>query len=260
MRTLCTAFFLLASAFAARAQYCTPTFVNGCFNWRLLTVNAGDIAWTFDGIDCLDNDHTDATTNVDAGTPLSMDVETGVWCGCAVWVDLDNSGTFEDSENLYYAYTGADPSFTYSFSITLPAGTPAGDHRMRIIAPWGSDGFLDTNTNGYGPCGDYQYGNYGDFTVHVNGGGIGMNEATAVMPGLVAGPNPATGAVQIASADGTTLDRVDLMAADGRVVLQHTPAVPAARVPLDLAALPAGFYTALCRTEAGVGMVRVVKE
>ena len=93
----------------------------------------------------------------------------GVWCGAAVWVDFDNSYSFEDTENLYYIYVGGDPSYTYDFTIPVPAGTPTGSYRLRVVTPWGSDGFLSSNTNGYGPCGDYQYGNFIDFTLNVIG-------------------------------------------------------------------------------------------
>ncbi|MBK9765222.1 MAG: hypothetical protein IPO87_18275 [Flavobacteriales bacterium] len=63
---------------------------------------------------------------------------------------------------------------------------------MRIISPWGSDGVA--STNGFGPCGEYQYGNFDDFTATVTAPiGIGENNATS----LVVGPNPTAGQFSI---------------------------------------------------------------
>jgi len=97
-----------------------------------------------------------------------MTVVNGDWCGCAVWVDLNNDNDFDDAgENLYTIYT-ANALNTYSFNITVPSGTSNGLHQMRVIACWGSDG-VTVSPNGYGPCGTYQYGNYDDFTLNVGG-------------------------------------------------------------------------------------------
>jgi hypothetical protein len=97
-----------------------------------------------------------------------MTVTNGVYCGCSVWVDLNSDGDFDDlDENLYSLYT-ANATNTYNFNITIPAATPNGLYRMRVIASWGADG-VTVGANGYGACGAYQYGNYDDFTLNVGG-------------------------------------------------------------------------------------------
>ena len=123
------------------AQYCSPTFANGCFSWRTLEVQAGSINWAPGADDCSLSDYTTLSTTVDAGTMLPMRVLNGTWCGCAVWVDWNQSNSFEDSENMYFIYVGGSPSYEYQFGITIPLATATGAYRMRIISPWGSDGF-----------------------------------------------------------------------------------------------------------------------
>lgn len=230
------ALLTVSCATLGRAQYCSPSFVNGCFNWRALSVNAGSIAWTPGTDDCSVSDYTSMSTTVNAGDDLSMQVTSGVWCGCAVWVDLDQSNSFEDAENLYYIYVGGEPSYTYDFSISIPAGTPSGNYRMRIISPWGSDGFLDTNTNGYGPCGSFQYGNFNDFTLNViNTIGVAETEASAL---FTMSPNPGEDMVSIS---GLPFRRtVSVSDATGRVLVQR--AVQADRLQLDVRDWTPGLY------------------
>jgi hypothetical protein len=241
---------------AAKAQtYCEPTFPLGCFNWHSQTITLGDIDWT--SSDCLEADHTGLSTIVSAGETLPMTVASGVWTGCAVWADFDQSDSFEESENLYYIYVGADPSYTYSFDITIPPGTPAGSYRLRVISPWGSDGFLSTNTNGYGPCGTYQYGSFDDFTLVIPGTDAIAEEDAAR---LAVGPNPTNGPLSITSDANDPVERIAIWSADGRVVQRYTPSAPNATVRLDLSLLPAGVYQAQCYLASGTRTVQVVKD
>lgn len=230
---------LLLGTLHAHAQYCSPSFVNGCFSWQNQSLTLGTINWTA-GSDCYYSDFTNLSTALTPGVPEPMTVTSGNWTGCAVWVDLDNNGAFEDTENLYYSYVGGSPSYTYSFSITLPANTPAGTYRMRVIAPWGSDGFLDTNTNGYGPCGAFQYGNFNDFTVVV-GGTTGLTDIPS-QEGLVAGPNPCSDLLTVQMRDGATVRRILVTGPDGRIVRSLVPASGARSVPIDLSDLACGPY------------------
>lgn len=229
----------------SQAQFCDPSFAFGCFNWRNLSVTAGSINWSLGTDDCATSDYTSLSTTVAAGSNLHLTVVNGVWCGCAVWVDLDNSNSFEDGENLYYAYLGADPSHTYDFNISIPAGTPTGAYRMRVIAPWGSDGFLDTNTNGYGPCGSYQYGNFNDFTLNVVGS-TGLGSADG-LPELVIATDQSAGTVSIMNA--TTIGTLTILDAQGRTVGQHR--TQRDRFTLETGAWAKGVYVACVSNEHG---------
>ena len=157
---------LMAFVQTAFAQYCSPTFLNGCFGWNTKSVVLGSINWSLGSTACATSDYTALSTVVSPGQTLLMTVTNGAWCGAGVWVDFNSDFAFDDSENLYHSY---QPSAlqTYSFNITIPADVAPGSYRMRVIAGWGTDCFDNTSTNGYGACGSYQYGSFQDFTIQV---------------------------------------------------------------------------------------------
>ncbi len=252
------ALLLALQTVTAVAQYCEPTFPNGCVLWRNQFISIGTLDWSIGDTDCSISDYTSLSTAVPIGTPVPMIVESGNWCGAAVWVDLDNSGSFEDAENLYYSYVGGDPSYVYDFSITIPVGTTPGTHRMRVVGPWGSDGFLTTNTNGFGPCGAYQYGNFNDFTLNV-GGSIGIDEDAAPGFNITAAPNPTEGIVHLTS-EADALERVRIIGCDGRVHQDLSIIGGQPQVAIDLADLPSGIYFAECSAGETTVRLRLVTE
>ena len=156
--------------------------------------------------------------------------------------------------NLYYAYVGADPSYTYDFSISIPSGTPTGSYRMRVISPWGSDGFLSSNTNGYGPCGSYQYGNFTDLTLNVTGSN-GLAETGSTTPFTIA-PNPAAGQVVVTC--GGSAGEIVVHDAQGRLVTQQR--VLGDRVTLDVHDWVGGVYTVQVRFADGIVTQRLLVE
>jgi hypothetical protein len=148
----------------ASAQYCSPSFSNGCFSWRNQAITLDAINWTI-GANCSDFDFTTDTAYLDAGVPYPMSVTNGDWCGCGVWIDLNNDFAFDTTENLFHLYS-PNATNNYNFNITVSGNVLTGVYRMRAIAAWGSDTYT-VSTNGYGPCGSFQYGNFNDFTVNV---------------------------------------------------------------------------------------------
>lgn len=246
---------ILAASAADAQQYCSPTFANGCFNWTNQSIVLGAINWT--NADCTISDYTALTAAVNAGSSVPMTVVSGVWCGCAVWVDLDNDYVFQDTENVYYAYVGGDPGYTYSFSIAIPAGTPTGAYRMRVVAPWGSDGFLDTNVNGYGPCGSFQYGNFNDFTLNVSGSSSIAEQVSTV---LVASPNPTAGTMILEGDADAPVQRVLVRSMDGRLLNTHVRGTRTEPLALDLTALPEGAYVLECVSRYSSRCIRVIKQ
>lgn len=255
MKAHSTLLAILCTPLIISAQYCSPSFINGCFLWNTQSVQIGTLDWSIGGEDCSQFDHTATSTAIVAGEATAMTVVSGVWCGCAVWVDLDNNGSFEDLENLYTIYTGGDPSYTYSFDLTIPEGTLPGAHRMRIISPWGSDG-TTVGENGFGPCGSYQYGNFTDFTLDVS-----LPTTVAENPGseggLHAGPNPTSGPITFRWPAFTAEDHVVLQSTDGRVVREWTGA---GTLEADLSDLPAGLYLVRPTGNGNGSPVRLVKQ
>lgn len=247
--------FALLLTLAAQAQYCEPSFQFGCTSWQNQAVVIYGINWGTD-FNCWDGDRTELTATVQAGVPTDMSVTSGNWTGCAVWVDLNNDQNFTNDENLFYQYVGGDPSYTYNFTITVPANTLPGVYRMRVVAPWGSDGYSDTNTNGYGACGSYQYGNFNDFQLAVESVS-GLTERVS-STGLRLAPNPASDVMTVSA--GSVIHQLSLWSADGRLVVEQMDAVPGTVRTLHLGALPAGIYHLRCRTALGVEQATVVVE
>ena len=84
------------------------------------------------------NGYEDATSMIvsqyETGT-VNFDASfVGGTFGFGVWVDWNNDMDFDDAdENVYLS---SSYNSTYSESFNVPAGTPNGDYRMRIVANW----------------------------------------------------------------------------------------------------------------------------
>lgn len=251
------AFFAVLTCAAAQAMaqtYCSPTFLNGCFSWYNQSISVDAVDWMYDG-DCNNTDHTATTAAVIAGVPIAMTVTSGNWTGCAVWVDLDNDGAFSDAENLYYTYVGGEP-YTYTFNITIPIGTTPNPYRMRVLAPWGSDGFSDTNTNGYGACGDFQYGNFTDLTLMVETStGLQTQDTTSPLVSALGGAH----GLFMLQGEGQLIERT-ILAMDGRVIEKSRAQGPVQGALIDLSQQPDAVYLLHCITDRGPAVIRVVKQ
>ena len=97
----------------------------------------------------------------DETATLDITYETGYGYKTYIWVDLDNSLSFEDSEILYTGESENSWSSTLNASITLPPTTAPGDYRMRI---GGAD---DGMNNGGIPCYNNRYAVFEDYTLRV---------------------------------------------------------------------------------------------
>ncbi|MBR6272451.1 MAG: choice-of-anchor J domain-containing protein, partial [Bacteroidales bacterium] len=97
----------------------------------------------------------------DETATLDITYETGYGYKTYIWVDLDNSLSFEDSEILYTGESENSWSSTLNASITLPPTTVPGDYRMRI---GGAD---DGMNNGGIPCYNDRYAVFEDYTLRV---------------------------------------------------------------------------------------------
>lgn len=244
------------SSSAAAQNYCAPTFQNGCFSWHSQSILLANMEWYFDG-DCSVTDHTDMSATVEPGVPATMSVTSGNWTGCAVWADLNNDFDFSDDENLFYSYVGGDPGFEYLFDITVPANTPNGTYLLRVVSPWGSDGFQSTNENGFGACGDYQYGGFDDFLLNViNTSSVAENTELPV----TVGPNPTEGPLMVSALAGTAMQRIAVWSADGRLVHEYTPTTSETTLQLDLSGLQAGMYRVQCLGQHAMRTFSIVKQ
>lgn len=181
------------------AQYCSPIFAIDCFSWRNQSISIDAINWTVGT--CTDYDFTTDTAYLIAGNSYAMSVTNGDWCGCGVWIDFDNNSAFDSTENLFHLYT-ANQTNNYNFNISIPASVPTGIYRMRVIAGWGTDCYT-SSSNGYGPCGSYQYGNFDDFTVSINALTTGATHLIENPVGVKVYPSPASDFIHVAMQEDT---------------------------------------------------------
>lgn len=244
MKLLYTAIciLILGSQSLIGQTYCEPTFAIGCFNWQTLSASIGSINYSA-APDCTVGDHTFLSTSANAGDTISVTVQNGVWCGVSIWVDFDQNLAFDTTENLYHQYVGGAPDYIYNFDIIVPAGTPNGSYRLRLISPWGSDGYSSTNMNGFGPCGAFQYGNYQDFTLNV---GLGTDLPEVDVSSLKVYPNPATDQLYLEGLTGID-NELSVISAAGQLMIQWRPISGTTSV-MDISMLPAGVYAIISDT------------
>mgnify|MGYP005988759185 CR=1 FL=1 len=185
---------VLAICFGFEAQnLCQPTFANGCFDWHTNLTNFNGVDYNFDGNDCTESDFTDQVGSITAGQDTEIQVESGNWCGVSVWIDLNRDDLLDDSENFYHEGNGGNETHLFTFNINVPTTTINGRYTIRIITHWGSDGF-NPGDNGNGGCGAYQYGNFQDYSVDIDGGVASLEELD--FP-LHVTPNPSSDLVSL---------------------------------------------------------------
>ena len=144
---------------AASSCYCTPQ-TNCTLADRIDSVGFVTIA---NASSCSTNGYGDFTTqtaNIVAGStyPIAVKVGDGGTEYAGVWIDYDNSGTFDASE---FTAIGSGNGVVLSGSMIIPSTAPAGAHRMRVRVRYGT---ALTGTDG---CTVYTYGETEDYTVNV---------------------------------------------------------------------------------------------
>ena len=80
----------------------------------------------------------------------------------SVWIDLDDSGTFEESERFISGHDFTAAGSLVNFSMVLPADPPQGIHILRAKA-------MDTTADGdiLNPCTDFDFGEVQDYLVNL---------------------------------------------------------------------------------------------
>ena len=109
--------------------------------------------------------YTDQIANVVAGEtyPISVSVGNG-WAyeSVSVWIDFDNSGTFDQNE---FTYVGTGSAGPVTGEISIPSGVANGQYRMRVRVAAVGEGSATWDM----ACDESQgYGETEDYTVAVN--------------------------------------------------------------------------------------------
>ena len=174
-----------------------------------------------------------------------------------VYIDLNQDGDFDDAGEMVYNHTKRGRA---TGTFPLPADAQLGVTRMRVIM----------SGSGYvGPCGDPTYGEVEDYSIEIlDTDPEGRYAAGALADGpaevdadvdfarLLTYPNPASSAVTVAYKLRAETPGMELQLADaqGRIVLRRALGTGRAGenvADLDVAHLPAGYYTVILRGDGG---------
>ena len=184
-----------AASSVAVAQYCAPTFSNGCaFGDQIENFyttggatnitnmasgcSAGNYSY-YSTMSCSQLQGQDITLNMQAGPNWGQ--------GFKVWIDWDNNQSFADIGELVYTSPGSGVTVNTA-TVTVPFSASAGTKRMRVVCsfagiPPAMDGCPANQT--YGECEDY------DFVVIASAActgtpvaGTAQSTATAICPGI----------------------------------------------------------------------------
>ncbi len=116
-------------------------------------------------------DFTNLTGALQAGveSTIAITYATGYTYGTIIWVDFDNSLSFEESEIIYMGTSTNTNPTTLNATVTIPATTTTGNYVMRI---GGTDSAFDsyisgTSTTAPDPCYTGYYGCFQDYTLSV---------------------------------------------------------------------------------------------
>ena len=155
-------------------SYCTPGTGNydndGIYNVTFGT-NGMVVNNTVSGINYGDYSNLVGAVETETnGFEVAITYKTGYTYGTIIWVDWDDSYSFEGTEVVYAGQSGSANPTTLTATFDVPATAPVGNHRMRII---GADMALDSYTGSLSaaanadPCGSYNYSTCHDYTLLV---------------------------------------------------------------------------------------------
>ena len=110
--------------------------------------------------------------SVPAGTTATVDITyaTGYTYGTIIWVDWDNSMTFDGTEVVYAGESTNSNPTTLTATFEIPVSTTMGNYRMRIA---GADSYFDNYTSSVtaaasaNPCFSSSYAIVEDYTLAV---------------------------------------------------------------------------------------------
>ena len=147
--------------------YCVPapTSVdnNGISN---VTFGVGDYVVNNDTPKATYADYHTQIGAVQAGveSTIAITFKTGYTYNTYVWVDLDNSLSFDANEVICYGESTNTNPTTLTLNFTIPADQTLGDYRLRIGS---ADSGLGTDPTAANPCYTSSYGCFQDYTLRV---------------------------------------------------------------------------------------------
>ena len=152
--------------------YCLPTPLS-VDNDGITSVSFGGMTNTTHPTSAAFANYTSMSGSVPAGLPATVEITyaTGYTYGTIIWVDWNNSLSFDSDEVVYVGEsTNANPT-TLTATFDVPATITPGSYRMRIV---GADMAFDSYTTSIAdaananPCTSYSYGVAEDYTLVVS--------------------------------------------------------------------------------------------
>ena len=142
------------------ASYCTPTFSRTTD--YIASFSLGSISNTSSGFSTGGyGNFTNLSTSLEQGASVTASLTSSDGSGthaAAVWIDFDDSYTFETSERVG-TKDGIGASATVDIDLTIPNDAAAGSHRMRVVYQY------NVSATDINPCASANYGEAEDYTV-----------------------------------------------------------------------------------------------
>jgi hypothetical protein len=157
-----TCFFLFSGA-VVQAQYCTPTYSQGCVygdGLTLFQLNTINQPITCSGSPPYYHDFTAVSTTLTKTIPYTITVQAGYPSTyVVVWIDYNHNNAFDVATEFVGQVNCASAATNYTIPCTVPATALTGNTRLRAMTEW-----ISYPSN---PCGPQTYGNCSDFTVNL---------------------------------------------------------------------------------------------
>lgn len=158
-----------ATACADPGPYCDAGATSAAFETISNVTFAGIDNSSDAGADYQDFTQVTGIVVLGQSYPIEITVDGGFATDQAlVWIDFDQSETFEPTELAFTSLIGVGP---YTGSIAVPAGAALGSTRMRVRLHDTHDGSDYQNTPNDTPCDTSTYGQVEDYAIVVTGGG-----------------------------------------------------------------------------------------
>ena len=161
-----------------------------------------------------------------------------------VWIDFNNDKDFDDAGEQVLVTAISEAPWTGS--ITIPAGTPAGQVRMRVRL---HDSVLTPNVT---PCGTSSFGQVEDYTLNITT--LAVSDVNKSQVKVY--PNPVVDVLNI-DAD-SKVSGVQVFDLSGKAVSSF--ALNQVKNQVNLGKLAPGVYVVNIQTEKGIQSVKIVKK
>lgn len=164
-----------------------------------------------------------------------------------VWVDLNNNLSFDNNEIIYQGVSQDEvASSIVNGTFTIPANTPEGTYRMRIVVMDDEDEIPD-------PCFNDGYGCTVDFTLNVTNS---LSNGNQELKALQLYPNPTYDIVSITN--DTEIQNVEIFDVNGRKLYSQN--VNSTEFQINLQSFASGTYIVKVSSEGRQSTKKLIKK